>query len=342
MDCLRILSCFLIVLLHFSASYRDCVPIGSFSFNVMTVYNCFTRVGVPIFIMLSGYFLLGRDYTFEVKAYLKRPIRMIISFYIWSAFYAFQGIAVEFIRTGTASKERIDYTVHEFIFGHYHMWFCFLIIGYYILFPIAKKISEDFNVLRLFIVLWVVFSFFLQSIFAWTGMTVLPALIGKLEMNALVGYWGYFFLGYYLKKADLSVKKRSVVYLLGVISMGLTIYLSLYQSYATGEYVDTWFSTGSPFILMASAALFLLFTKVKVSGESRINTLIITVSEGTFFIYMLHIFILEKLNLIGITTISFNSLLAVPVLSLAAFVVSLLMACVVKRIPVLGRILLFK
>jgi len=53
MDYLRIFCSFLIVLLHFSSSYWNCVPIGSYQFTVMTMYNCFTRAGVPVFIMLS-------------------------------------------------------------------------------------------------------------------------------------------------------------------------------------------------------------------------------------------------------------------------------------------------
>ncbi len=125
MDCLRIVCCFLIVLLHFSSSYWSCVPIGSYSFIVMSVYNCITRVGVPIFIMLSGYFLLGKQNRFEWKSYIKRPLKLLLTFYIWSAFYAFQGLVVELIRTGNISKERIEYSKSEFVFGHYHMWFCF-------------------------------------------------------------------------------------------------------------------------------------------------------------------------------------------------------------------------
>ena len=57
---------------------------------------------------------------------------------------------------------------------------------------------------------------------------------------------------------------------------------------------------------------------------------------------MFHIFILEKLNLVGITTISFNPLLSVPVLSAVAFAVSLGLAQIARRIPVIGKMLLYK
>lgn len=129
MDYLRILCSFLIVLLHFSSSYWSCVPVASYSFAVMSVYNSTSRVAVPIFIMLSGYFLLDKQYKFEWKSYIKRPIKLLLSLYVWAAFYAFQGLIVELIKTGNVTEERVEYSIQQFVFGHYHMWFCFLIIG---------------------------------------------------------------------------------------------------------------------------------------------------------------------------------------------------------------------
>lgn len=340
MDYLRIACCFLIVLLHFSSSYWNCVPIGSFSFNVMTVYNCLTRIAVPIFIMLSGYFLLDRQYSFELKSYLRRPLRLLLTFYVWASFYAFQGLIIEFIKTGEATKDRIEHTIHEFFFGHYHMWFCFLIVGYYFLFPIAKRIAEDRKVLNLFMFLWWGCSFILPCLFGWANLPTFSRYFDGFDMNAVEGYWGYFFLGYFIKQIQWTDLKKWIVYIMGFISLVATILLSLYQSISKDEYVETWFSPGSPFILLMSVAVFLLFYSMK--KDKCLNKMITTISESTFFIYMFHIFILEKLNLVGITTISFNPLLSVPVLSAVAFAVSLGSAQIARRIPVIGKILLYK
>lgn len=342
MDLLRIVCCFLIVLLHFSSSYWDCVPIGSYSFNVMIVYNAMTRVGVPVFIMLSGYFLLGKDYDLSIKAYLKRPAKMVVTFYIWAAFYALQGLIVELIRTHSATAERLAFTKNELIYGHYHMWFCFLIIGYYILLPIAKKIAEDIKILNLFIILWILAAFILPCVFAWCHLNTLSALFEKLELNVVKGYFGYFLLGYYIKSVNWTGKKKAAVYITGIISFGITLYLSIYQSISTGTYISTWFSPGSPFVLATSAAVFLLFYSLDINVTGRTGKILVTVSESTFFIYMLHVFILEKLNLAGITTISFNPLFAVPLLTCLAFAIALLAALVVRKIPVIGKILMFR
>ena len=342
MDYLRVVSCFLIVLLHFSGSYWMCVPIESSSFKIMSVYNSATRIGVSIFIMLSGYFLLDRTYTFDWKNYLKRPAKLLTGFYVWAFFYAFQGLIVEFIRTGTITDDRWEFTINEFIFGHYHMWYCFLICGYYFLYPIAKRIAEDREVLTLFIILWVLLAYVIPWGCDWLKLPSLARYFNEFEMNPVKGYWGYFFLGYFIKQCKWTTRKKNTIYILGLVSWGLTIYLTISQSISKGEYVETWFSTSSPFILMMSAAVFLLFRSRKIKSGFKMNKAIVKISECTFFIYMFHVFLLEKMNLLGITTVSFHPLLSVPLLSVIAFGISLLLALLADKIPVLGKILLLK
>lgn len=63
-DLLRITACFAIVLLHVSNSYWYVVDVDSQEFAAMTVYNSFTRFGVPVFVMLSGLFVLDSEKEF--------------------------------------------------------------------------------------------------------------------------------------------------------------------------------------------------------------------------------------------------------------------------------------
>lgn len=342
MDYLRVVSCFLIVLLHFSGSYWMCVPIESASFKIMGVYNCITRTGVPIFIMLSGYFLLDRTYTFDWKNYWKRPVKLLAGFYVWAFFYAFQGLFVELIRTGEVTAGRWEYTINEFIFGHYHMWFCFLICGYYFLYPIAKRIAEDREILTLFMILWVLWAYVIPWGCNWLNLPSLTRYFNGFEMNVVKGYWGYFFLGYFIKQCKWTTWKKNTIYIAGLVSLGLTIYLTISQSIMEGECVETWLGTSSPFVLMMSFSVFLLFWSYKMNSKGERNQIIVKISECTFFIYMFHVFLLEKMNLLGITTVSFQPLISVPLLSVIAFCISLLLAFIVDKIPVLGKILLLK
>lgn len=102
-DILRIVASFFIVLLHVSASYWSVVDVQSGEFAVMTIYNSVTRFAVPIFFMLSGLFLVSPDR--EHVAVGRRVIKLLVLFYVWSAFYAFQGVAVDALRGGKSRPE---------------------------------------------------------------------------------------------------------------------------------------------------------------------------------------------------------------------------------------------
>ena len=55
---------------------------------------------------------------------------------------------------------------------------------------------------------------------------------------------------------------------------------------------------------------------------------------------MFHMFVIEKLNLIGITTVSYPAVISIPVLTIFAFLVSLLGAFLAGHIPVVRKIVL--
>ena len=100
-DILRIVACFAIVLLHVSSSVLDTVNVHSSEFLIMIVYNSLTRFAVPIFFMLSGLFLLSPDRE-NIKLG-KRILKLVSLFYVWSAFYGFQGIIFD-VLTGGGDK----------------------------------------------------------------------------------------------------------------------------------------------------------------------------------------------------------------------------------------------
>ncbi len=160
-DILRVVASFSIVLLHVSASYWSVVDIHGREFLVMTIYNSVTRFAVPVFFMLSGLFLVSPDR--ENTGLWKRILKLLILFYVWSAFYAFQGVAVDALR-GEFSMEVWRASVERFIFGHVHMWFIQMLLGFYILIPLARQICAKKEIVQYYLILWIVFRFFFPSL----------------------------------------------------------------------------------------------------------------------------------------------------------------------------------
>ena len=55
---------------------------------------------------------------------------------------------------------------------------------------------------------------------------------------------------------------------------------------------------------------------------------------------MFHMFVLEKLNLVGITTVSYPALFSIPAITIFIIIVSLLVAFVADHIPFIRKIVM--
>lgn len=336
-DVLRVFASLSIVLLHVSASYWSVVDIHGREFLVMTVYNSLTRFAVPVFFMLSGLFLVSPNRENPMVG--KRILKLVMLFYVWSAFYAFQGIAVDTLK-GEFTMEVWRAALERFIFGHVHMWFLQILCGFYLLIPVARQISAKKEVLRYYLILWILFRFLIPTLTDTFQMTTLQARIDSLGLDVLVGNFGYFLMGYYLNITDIRKEARWCLYTLGVVSLFLTPFLTVHECAKSGTYVERWFSPGSLNVLIMSASIFVFFKYCKAFEHIKRPGIWGKLSGYTFFVYMFHMFVLEKLNLVGITTVSYPAVVSIPVITVFIFIVSLMGAFVADHIPVVRKIVL--
>lgn len=336
-DILRIVASFSIVLLHVSASYWSVVDIQGKDFLVMTVYNSITRFAVPVFFMLSGLFLVSphKDNT----ALGKRVLKLVMLFYVWSAFYAFQGAVVDALR-GEFSAEVWRAATERFIFGHVHMWFLQILCGFYIMIPVARQICVKMEVLRYYLLLWCAFRFLFPCLTELFRLPTVQARIDSLGMDILVVNFGYFLLGYYLDMVDIKKRIRWVIYAAGAVSVCMTAFLTVRECMGAGTYVEKWFSPGSPNVLIMSVAIFTCFKYCKVFGKAKRADVWGKLSGYTFFVYMFHMFVIEKLNLVGITTVAYPAVISIPVITVFTFMVSLLGAFIADHIPFIRKMVM--
>lgn len=336
-DYLRSISCLAIILLHVSGSYWGVVGRESNEFVIMTIYNGCTRFAVPVFMMLSGAFLLVPEKGEDIKKCTKRFGKMLLKFYIWSAFFAFQGLVFKVITGNEITEELLSNSWERFLWGHYHMWFVFLVLGFYLLLPIASKIAENKTVLEYYLVLWIMTRFFIPAI-AVGKLSWMNTWINKLDLNMLIGYLGYFVLGYYIRKYGVVRKARIAIYIGGGIGFLYSIVKTIMDSRLQEKCVENYFSPGSWNILLFSAAIFTFFTYLKKTDICY--TFVEKAARYSFVIYMIHPFFLEKLNLIGIKTISFNCLFSIPILTIGIFLASYFVAFIINRIPHINKLLM--
>ena len=143
-DILRVVAIFAVVAVHISAQHWLDVDVSSRAWFAFNLYCTTGKWSVPIFVMISGALFLGRDTT--IRTILKKNVlRMAGVFVFWSGCYAL--ISLIFRRSPLFD------VFSQFITGHYHLWFLYMIVGLYLLIPLLRPIVQNETLMRYFLLL---------------------------------------------------------------------------------------------------------------------------------------------------------------------------------------------
>lgn len=335
-DVLRIIATFSVVFLHVAAGNWGNVALGTFEWNVYNFYDSIVRFGVPIFVMSSGMFLLNPKKNVNIKdIYCKYILRLVLAFISWSLLYA--------VYTNISEYKTINNEVFlkSFIFGHYHLWYLYMIVGLYMITPILRKITSDKNTLIYFLLLSVITTSIVPIIIKLFQLSDLDLFIKKFDLHFTIGYVGYYISGYFFSEYELKNNQRNIIYVLGVLGILSTYLLTNYISIKTGKADSTFYSYFSPNVVAVSIAIFVFF-KYEVSKIKYNQTtikIIDVLSDCTFRIYLVHDFFNMFISKAGINTLNYNSLLSVPAIAIVVFIGSLTVSFMIGKTPLLKRIL---
>jgi hypothetical protein len=207
--------------------------------------------------------------------------------------------------------------------------------------PIARCISRDMKVLTYFCVFWIVLRFIIPFIYTYCSLTYVFVWLNKFEFNVLQGYFGYFLLGYWLNNIDIKKPYRYGIYVLAVIAATAIPVYTIFVSRSEGELDESWFSPSSLPVLLVTIGVFVLFKYLNIFEDGKKHSIIMKLSGYTFFVYMVHPFFLEKLNMIGINIMSFQPVWSIPIITICIIVLSVACAWIAEKIPLIGRVLIF-
>lgn len=335
-DALRIAATFSVVLLHTAAGNWNYAEIGRFEWNVFNFYDSISRFGVPVFVMISGMFLLNPNKDVSLgDIYGKYIFRIVKSFVFWSLLYAL------YTNVNNYDSFNSDIFVKNFISGHYHLWYLYMIVGLYAITPILRKIAADKEVSGYFLLLSLIFVFVLPMIIKSFNLEFLEIIIKKFDFHIVLGYAGYYLSGYYLSTYNIKKGGRKVIYILGILGAISTVVLTAMASLKTGKAEGAFYSYFSPNVMLVSISVFIFFkyevSKIKFSRKSI--SAIETLSNCSFGIYLIHDFFNMFFSGMGIDTMKYNPLLSVPVTALLVYCASLLVGYIISKMPFLRNTL---
>ncbi|MHC1720706.1 MAG: acyltransferase [Clostridiaceae bacterium] len=338
-DLLRIFAACAVVILHVAASYWNGSNVYTFDWKMFNFYDSLVRFAVPVFVMISGIFFLDSNKPITIKKiYLKYCLRVVIAYIFWSFFYASYMPVYNLLTGGASSDFPVKQVIYEFIFGHYHMWFLFMIAGLYIITPLLRKISADKKMTEYFLLLAIVFSIIVPTLLSIPTLSKASLLMDYMDYRFTLDFAGYFLAGYYLSKYDIGGKWRRLIYILGTAGIIATMVISYIISMNTGAPYG-YYGNFTINVMCASIAVFVFFkyeiSKIKLA-EKTVKT-VTFLSSCSFGIYLVHVFYIEFLARFGIDIYMMNPVLSVPIVSIIVFMLSLVTIFAIKKIPVLAR-----
>ncbi len=132
-DWLRAIAAFAVVVIHVTAPlYAQIATLHRTDWWIANVANCAARFAVPLFVMLAGALLLGRDED-AAAFYAKRAARLLPAFIFWSVFYLLFAWATG--GDGLDLRERLANAVLVTGATYYHLWYLPMFFGLMLVHP---------------------------------------------------------------------------------------------------------------------------------------------------------------------------------------------------------------
>ena len=276
-ELLRIISMIMIVFHHFAVH-------GGFNFNTSNSlsishlwYNFIVmggKIGVDIFVLISGYFLINSKDTFpklnKILKFIMQILFYSVTIYIISCILGINRIEIKAL-----IKIIFPITFSEW-------WFASTYFVMFLLHPLINKLLNNLNKndyqkgLLLLIICWSIIPTFTTSLYQSNS------LLWFITLYSIAGYIRLYGLNPKLKHKQyiaLSIIFIIITYLSSIIFIILgkkyIIFIN-YQNYFYGQEKIT--------VLLISVCLFMTFSTLKIKYNKWINI----IASATFGVYLIH------------------------------------------------------
>lgn len=339
-DAARCIAIICVVLCHTSEIYFFWSGEDIFSYSWLLQVVSFTtftigRLGVPLFLFISGYLLLDRDYNDPgcigfwkrnlVSLFITTEI-WIVLYYIFLSFYNHQSLLAQV--PGLLASMLFLYDA-----GFPHYWYLPMILGIYLMLPLVSNAIRRISLRTLLIPLSIsaVFLFGLPTI-----NVLFQSFANGLELNTMLsldfsgGVYGIYLISGYLFRRYLNINRKisiPAMLLCGISTVGIQmILLNLHIRYLV------WYD----FLPLGAAALFLFAVIKNAKIFNKNNRIIRSLSSCSFGIYLIHypvIYVIRMYLPLG----HLSLISRVAVLFLSCLALSWGLSILIARLPILNN-----
>ena len=335
LDILRLLAMLAVIWVHVGGMETDTLPTSDSNCQWLIFMKSIMTWEIPVYVMISGRFFLDPDREMPFPKILKAIGRLVLAFVVWNAVYQ-----TYYIQTDSYIGLNWKGIASHALIGPYHFWYLYMIVGLYLITPFLRKIVEDKRLSEYFISLFFLFTLLTKYCvqLPFVGST-LDTMLGSMGMKFVLGYSGYYVLGYYLRKYPLPDKWERVLYVCGAVLLLLGAAANTICSIREGAYTERFTGYTNPNIIIVAAAIYTLFTKriSNVPLSEKTMQRISKLSEYSFGVYLIHALLLDVFAVAGLKPTVLHPVLAMPLITLLTFAATAVLVMMIRKIPKVGR-----
>ena len=315
-DIIRIVAILLVIMCHVSAymviEYDD--PNGLI-FQMGNIPNGICRACIPLFVMLSGALLLNESKPFDTKKFYKKSLLWLVLLLVgWLLVYAvFYAFLLPLMKGQDVSWS---------IFGEYlltlnpsnypHLWYMFMCVGLYLMTPVFRLFVKKENVKYVvgIVIAAIIYTFLMKTLNVFmvnseNHATLFTTFIGKFRLEGLGGYIAYFLLGWLFDNFDIKKPYRIVIYIVGLLALVLQI-VTIQLVYNDIPTIRNYLSADLALpVILYGGAVFLFITNI-CKDKTHNSKILSLLSNCSFGVYMIHVFILEIFTRVWLTPDKLN------------------------------------
>lgn len=318
-DVLRLLAAFGVVVIH----------ICDFACLWNVFYNALSHFSVPVFVLISGWYLLDRELTGRQLA--GRIARLLGRMFVWSAIYYAAELLMKTQQLGLRSA--VTYLLTQ----PGHLWYQYALTALLLLTPPLQVFSRHAEkktyryVLALTFLLGSVLTIALR-----TGKLPLTAAVTeKMKLPYTQGFVFLYLLGGYFKR--FGIERPKLWYALGAAGLAVTTALSKLLPFA--QATNLVLSFFAPNTMAMGIAAFVL-VKQLFSGRqapekaARLLKAAGADTEGIYYIHELVILLMKPT--LAAMVVGLPRPVQMPLKALTVFALSMASIAILRRIPVLS------
>lgn len=240
------------------------------------------RIGVPIFLMISGALLLNRDY--DLSDFLKRRFaRIIYPFIFWIILISAQILYLN----GTYAQ-----VWKTFIGNPSITWYFWTLIGIYLAIPVINTFIKTYGEegIKYFLIIWFI-TIILKTFNSYP-------LFPDFNLDFFASYIGYPVLGYYLNTKEFRLNDTKMC-ILGLVILIISLATFVYLDYNKINLISLIYQN-VPIVFMGSGMYIFIryldkITSFKHIKDNLIGNAIVSLSICSYGMYFSHLIIINFL-----------------------------------------------